>query len=211
MKSPSKAGKDIYSDSDDDMCIVHDENEEMNVFGALSLFLKSPKNKMQSQAHLQKLSQQEQKLLRTETAIAETYIRKASLEAPQREQNRRSIALDLHINQSSIGRVSRTKSSIYKSMTKDDEVDSLDESCMVLSSDEASLSRGNKPRKDTLTDRLNLRSSMTFSGVSRKGTHQEQSQTTQISMHSKSVDSNAAKLRVQSEVVFSAADRINNK
>ena len=118
-KSPTKTGKDIYSDSDDDMCIVKDENEELNVFGALSLFLKSPKNKMQSQAHLQKLSQQEQQLLRTESAIAETYIRKASLEAPQREENRRSIALDLQINSSSIGRVSRTKSSIFRSMTRE--------------------------------------------------------------------------------------------
>ena len=96
-------------------------------------------------------------------------------------------------------------------MAKENEVESLDESCMVLSSDEASPSRGNKPRKDTLTDRLNLRSSMTFSGVSRKGTHQEQSQTTQISAYSKSIDSNAAKQRIQSEVVISAADRINNK
>ena len=90
-------------------------------------------------------------------------------------------------------------------------MDSLDESCMVLSSDEASPSRGNKPRKDTLTDRLNLRSSMTFSGVSRKGTHQEQSQTTQVSAHSKSVDSSTAKLRVQSEVVLTAADRLHGK
>ena len=47
---------DIYSESDDDLCHVRDENEEMNVFGALSLFLKSPKNKFQSQAQLQKLS-----------------------------------------------------------------------------------------------------------------------------------------------------------
>ena len=42
--SYDEEAQDIYSESDDDMCHVKDENEEMSVFGALSLFLKSPKN-----------------------------------------------------------------------------------------------------------------------------------------------------------------------
>lgn len=54
--SKSYQGETLYSDSDDDMCHVRDDNEEMNVFGALSLFLKSPKNRLESQAYLQKLS-----------------------------------------------------------------------------------------------------------------------------------------------------------
>ena len=44
-----KKAQDFQSSSDDDMCHVKDENEELNVFGALSLFLKSPKNMLKTE------------------------------------------------------------------------------------------------------------------------------------------------------------------
>lgn len=45
----AKQARDIYSDSDDDLCHVRDENEEVHAFGALSLFLRSPQGRTAAQ------------------------------------------------------------------------------------------------------------------------------------------------------------------
>lgn len=128
----------------------------------------------------------------------------------------RAAALNLQINSSSIGRVSRSKSSVYRSTTNEYATADADESCVVTS--DGSLN-GDRKQTETIAARLDQRASMTFSGVSRKGTHTLQTSSPSRTaspvqpLHSLAATHptparDVSKLRVHSEVALVAADEV---
>lgn len=89
------------------MCVVKDENEEMSQFAAaLSLFLKSPYNSKNKQKDLEfpqpGVNKVDQKQSRSRNVSGQKPILS------------RSATLGMTINDSVIGRVSRTKTSIFR-------------------------------------------------------------------------------------------------
>ena len=119
--------QNLYSDSDDEMCEVRDESEEITQHGAvLSLFLKSPTTK-------QDLNESED--------FKENTNKKRHSRNIKLPNNRSAATLSLQINSSSIGRVSRTKESLYRTTIQSTGPVYEDDTCVVSSDSNA----GDKP------------------------------------------------------------------